>query len=66
MRARADVLEQLARVGFDEHDRAVLADHFLEAEARGRPGHGLTRVEWLSTLPDLDPRARPQRVLAEP
>ena len=44
----------------------VLADHFLDAEARGRSGHGLTRVEWLSSLPDLNPGARPERVHAEP
>jgi len=29
-------------------------------------GHGLTRVDWLATLPDLNPDARPERVLAEP
>jgi LDH2 family malate/lactate/ureidoglycolate dehydrogenase len=66
VKTRADVLEHLAGLGFDEHDRAVLADHFLAAEARGRHGHGLTRVDWLTTLPDLDPHARPERVLAEP
>jgi (2R)-3-sulfolactate dehydrogenase (NADP+) len=37
----------------------------LDAEARGRTGHGLTRVDWLATLPDLDPGARPERILAE-
>jgi LDH2 family malate/lactate/ureidoglycolate dehydrogenase len=43
----------------------VLADHFLDAEARGRSGHGVSRIEWLATLEDLDPTARPERVLAE-
>jgi L-2-hydroxycarboxylate dehydrogenase (NAD+) len=43
----------------------VLADHFLDADARGRSGHGVSRIEWLATLPDLDPTARPERVLAE-
>jgi LDH2 family malate/lactate/ureidoglycolate dehydrogenase len=43
----------------------VLADHFLDADARGRSGHGVCRIEWLATLPDLDPSARPERVLAE-
>jgi (2R)-3-sulfolactate dehydrogenase (NADP+) len=43
----------------------VLADHFLDAERRGRRGHGLTRIGWLSGLPDLQPDARPERVLAE-
>lgn len=66
MSDRADVLEKLAGLGFSEVDADVLADHFLDAEARGRVGHGLTRVDWLSTLPDLRPDARPERVLAEP
>ena len=43
----------------------MLADHFLDADARGRSGHGVSRIEWLATLPDLDPTARPERVLAE-
>jgi L-2-hydroxycarboxylate dehydrogenase (NAD+) len=43
----------------------VLADHFLDADARGRSGHGVSRIEWLATLPDLEPTARPVRVLAE-
>jgi LDH2 family malate/lactate/ureidoglycolate dehydrogenase len=44
----------------------VLADHFLDAERRGKVGHGLARLEWLAGLPDLDPAARPERVVAEP
>jgi L-2-hydroxycarboxylate dehydrogenase (NAD+) len=63
---RDDVVRRLSSLGFGEHDVAVLAEHFLDAEARGRVGHGLSRVEWLSTLPDLHPGARPERVLAEP
>jgi LDH2 family malate/lactate/ureidoglycolate dehydrogenase len=43
----------------------VLADHFLDAEVRGRETHGLTRLDWLATLPDLDPAARPERVVAD-
>jgi LDH2 family malate/lactate/ureidoglycolate dehydrogenase len=43
----------------------VLADHFLDADARGRSGHGVSRIEWLATLPDLEPTARPVRVFAE-
>ena len=46
--------------------RRVLADHFLDAEARGKRGHGIARVEWLATLPDLDPSARPRRLFADP
>jgi LDH2 family malate/lactate/ureidoglycolate dehydrogenase len=63
--ARSDVLDRLRGLGFGEEDATVLADHFLDAEARGRKGHGLTRVGWLSGLPDLDPGARPERVLTE-
>jgi len=63
---RKDVVERLRGLGFGEADAEVLADHFLDAEARGRQGHGLPRVEWLATLPDLDPHARPERVHAEP
>ena len=44
----------------------MLADHFVDAEERGRVGHGLTRIEWLAGLPGLDPAARPERVVAEP
>jgi len=44
----------------------VLADHFLDAEARGKAGHGLARIDWLAGLPNLRPDARPERVLAEP
>jgi (2R)-3-sulfolactate dehydrogenase (NADP+) len=63
---REDVVDRLRRLGFDERDAATLADHFLDAEARGRPSHGVTRVEWLATLADLQPGARPVRVVAEP
>lgn len=63
---RDEVLEKLGGLGFDEAGAGILADHFLDAEARGRTGHGLTRVDWLSSLPDLNPDARPERVLAEP
>jgi len=43
----------------------VLAGHFLEAEERGREGHGLTRIDWLETLDGLQPGARPERTVAE-
>jgi LDH2 family malate/lactate/ureidoglycolate dehydrogenase len=44
----------------------LLADHFEDADRRGRPGHGVSRISWLGTLPDLDPQARPLRVAGEP
>jgi LDH2 family malate/lactate/ureidoglycolate dehydrogenase len=61
----ADVVGRLRALGFDERDAGVLADHFLDAEARGKAGHGLSRVDWLATLPDLDTSARPERVVAD-
>jgi LDH2 family malate/lactate/ureidoglycolate dehydrogenase len=62
---RPDEVEPFLRsLGFAEADAASLADHFLEAERRGKRGHGLARVDWLATLPDLDPRAQPQLVEA--
>jgi len=66
MSNRAEVLVTLRRLGFRDEDAEVLADHFLDAEARGKRGHGMTRVEWLTTLPDLEPDARPERLVAEP
>jgi len=57
---------RLEALGFAAADAEVLAAHFLDAEARGRESHGLMRIDWLATLPDLDPEARPRRDLAEP
>jgi LDH2 family malate/lactate/ureidoglycolate dehydrogenase len=57
MSKRDEVLAKMAALGFDDEASAVLTDHFLDAEARGRHGHGMTRVAWLSTLSDLNPRA---------
>jgi (2R)-3-sulfolactate dehydrogenase (NADP+) len=58
--------ERLAALGFAEADAATLADHFLGAESRGKLGHGLSRIDWLETLEDLRPDARPQRLHSEP
>lgn len=57
--------ERIAALGFSPADSATLADHFLDAEARGKLGHGLSRIEWLEKLPDLRPDARPKRLLGE-
>jgi LDH2 family malate/lactate/ureidoglycolate dehydrogenase len=59
------VIERLVSLGFSERDAGVLADHFLDADRRGREGHGLSRIGWLETLPELEPRATPERVVAE-
>src|SRR6266540_6959857 len=66
MSKREQVLGHLRQLGFSEPDSAALADHFLDAETRGKAGPGLARVDWLSSLPDLNPHARPERVLSEP
>ena len=58
--------ERLRALGFSAPDVRTLAAHFVDAEQRGKRGHGLSRIDWLATLPDLDPAARPERVLAEP
>ncbi|MGE5273008.1 MAG: Ldh family oxidoreductase [Verrucomicrobiota bacterium] len=52
-------------MGFSDADAAILSAHFLDAERRGKHGHGLARIDWLETLPDVDPHARPRRVVAE-
>jgi L-2-hydroxycarboxylate dehydrogenase (NAD+) len=62
-----DVLETMRGLGFGDADARTLADHFLDAERRGKRGHGLSRVEWLATRPfELDPVARPRRIVQEP
>jgi LDH2 family malate/lactate/ureidoglycolate dehydrogenase len=61
-----DVRRRISGLGFDLEATDVLATHFLDAEARGRTSHGLIRVDWLSTLPDLHPEAEPKRLLAGP
>jgi (2R)-3-sulfolactate dehydrogenase (NADP+) len=58
--------ERIAALGFSEADTATLSEHFLDAESRGKLGHGLSRIDWLETLPGLQPDARPQRLHAEP
>src|SRR5262249_6747436 len=60
-----DPFGRLSALGFAEKDARTLADHFLDAERRGKRGHGMTRVEWLETLDDLNPRAEPECVVAE-
>ena len=61
-----DVAGRLAALGFSDADAGVLADHFLAAEASGRSGHGLTRVAWLETWPELETGAQPVRAVSEP
>ena len=58
--------QRIAALGFSEADTATLTNHFLDAESRGKLGHGLSRIDWLETLPDLKPDARPRRLHSEP
>jgi (2R)-3-sulfolactate dehydrogenase (NADP+) len=57
---------RLAALGFRPEDVETLAAHFLDAEARGSVGHGLSRIEWLESWETLPVDPRPERVLAEP
>src|SRR3954466_10385154 len=57
----SDALLRRARsMGFSARDAALLADHFLDAELRGAPTHGLERLRWLAGQPGIDPAARPR------
>jgi LDH2 family malate/lactate/ureidoglycolate dehydrogenase len=61
---RADeAVPRLRALGFAEREARILAGHFLDAEHRGKAGHGLARIEWLAEQA-LDPAARPERLLA--
>jgi Malate/L-lactate dehydrogenase len=63
---RADeAVPRLRDLGFGEREAQILAGHFLDAERRGKAGHGLARIEWLAGQ-KLDPGARPERLLAAP
>ncbi len=61
-----EVRSRLEALGFRDADAEVLAAHFLAAERSGRTGHGVRRIEWLETWSDLNPEARPRRVIGEP
>jgi LDH2 family malate/lactate/ureidoglycolate dehydrogenase len=59
-------LERIRVLGFDEPAARTIADHFLDADARGKPGHGVARIDFLAALPGLDPAARAKRLVSEP
>jgi LDH2 family malate/lactate/ureidoglycolate dehydrogenase len=60
-----EALPRLRELGFAQREAETLAAHFLDAEARGKAGHGLARIGWLATQ-GLDPAAKPERLVAEP
>jgi (2R)-3-sulfolactate dehydrogenase (NADP+) len=55
---------RLRGLGFGNEAVETLVAHFADADRRGKPGHGLSRVPWLETL-DLRPDARPRRTFSE-
>lgn len=57
--------EELRELGFAEVEARLLADHFADADRRGRPGHGVARIPWLRQV-DFDPASHPRRLAAEP
>jgi len=59
-----EALARLRARGFSEEDAQRLFAHFSDAEARGKLGHGFSRVEWLETL-EVDPGAQPETIEAE-
>jgi LDH2 family malate/lactate/ureidoglycolate dehydrogenase len=61
--AYREALARLRALGFSDAGATVLADHFEDAERRGKRGHGYVRLDWLETQA-FDPLARPERVLA--
>jgi LDH2 family malate/lactate/ureidoglycolate dehydrogenase len=60
-----EALDRLRALGFDERAAEVLADHFLDADSRGKAAHGTARIDWLAALPELNPAAEPARLVAE-
>jgi LDH2 family malate/lactate/ureidoglycolate dehydrogenase len=60
-----EAVGRLRALGFGERQARILADHFLDADERGKTAHGTARIDWLASLPGLDPGAKPERVVAE-
>ena len=61
-----EAYDRLRALGFDEERAGVLFEHFSDAEARGKLGHGFSRVTFLESLPGIQPGARPQKVASSP
>ena len=62
---REEANERLRALGFVDRDVETLLEHFSDAEARGKAGHGYSRIPWLEQLPGLDPGAEPRRIRAD-
>jgi LDH2 family malate/lactate/ureidoglycolate dehydrogenase len=59
-----DAVARLLALGCAEREAQTLAEHFLDAEARGKRGHGFARIAWLEKQ-EIDPVAEPERLYAE-
>jgi L-2-hydroxycarboxylate dehydrogenase (NAD+) len=64
--AAVDAVTRLRALGFSVDDATTLADHFLDADRRGKPSHGSARIDWLETFADLDPTAAPVKAASFP
>jgi LDH2 family malate/lactate/ureidoglycolate dehydrogenase len=61
---RDEALTRLLELGFAQREAETLAAHFLDAERRGKSGHGLARIDWLANQ-SFDADATPERLVAE-
>ena len=61
---RAEALSRLQARGLAPEDAAIVVDHLEQADAAGKPGHGLGRIPWLEGMlgSDVDPGGRPERI----
>jgi LDH2 family malate/lactate/ureidoglycolate dehydrogenase len=56
-----EALDRLRALGLAESAASTLYAHFADADRRGKPSHGLARIDWLETQP-FDPGAQPRRL----
>jgi LDH2 family malate/lactate/ureidoglycolate dehydrogenase len=63
---REQSLRRLGALGCSPADSEELWSHVDDAERRGEPRHGHSRIAWLETLEGFDPQARPRCVVDEP
>ncbi len=61
--AEQEALRRLLDLGLSDSAARVLLDHFVDADRRGKSGHGLARIDWLESQ-SFDPSATPELVLA--
>ena len=56
---RDEGLTRLRALGFAPADAETLWEHFDDAERRGKPSHGHSRIDWLASQ-EFDPAAEPR------